>query len=379
MLKRKRAAGDLLDEAVEALEQASGHGGPETKIQALQALVALVDPVDETYEVQRRALDAGAVEVVRQLLEEPSEGGAAAAAAAAALAALTRHASRVEAARLALNPVQEVVGGDDGVISILVGMRFGGGDAPAAAATEALSALTSHSRSNTLALMREVVHRLACGEARALSALDDLAAGLDARDDVAVVTDQALMPALGFLREGEPRDRAAAARLLAGIADARPGPAAFLLAEGALPHAAALLRQGDLEARDAAAHLAWVLVRGERRVLAPSRGALGCEGAALVGPLLELVEAAEQAERQRDAAEGAPSGSGDDGGGDGEGERGGEPAPAVDNGDAALLLLRALTAADPDAAARLRGAGSGWAGEGDARGGGGAGRSCAVM
>jgi hypothetical protein len=78
---------------------------------------------------------------------------------------------------------------------------------------------------------------------------------------VAVLLDQALSPALGFLRSGSPADKAAAAALLGNIADGRPGAARFLVAEGALPLAAALLQGGDLETRDACAHLTWVLVK----------------------------------------------------------------------------------------------------------------------
>ena len=59
-----------------------------------------------------------------------------------------------------------------------------------------------------------------------------------------MLLDQALSPALGFLRDGTAGEKAAAAALLGNIADGRPGAAGFLVAEGALPHAAELLVKG---------------------------------------------------------------------------------------------------------------------------------------
>jgi hypothetical protein len=61
---------------------------------------------------------------------------------------------------------------------------------------------------------------------------------------VAVLLDQALSPALGFLRTGSPADKAAAAALLGNIAEGRRGAATYLVAEGALPLAAELLVTG---------------------------------------------------------------------------------------------------------------------------------------
>jgi len=102
--------------------------------------------------------------------------------------------------------------------------------------------------------------------------------------------DQALLPALGFLTNGSAAEKTAAARLLGSMVEPRRGPAAYLVAEGALPHATALLVGGDLEARDAAVHLVWLLVKDDRKLLAPMRGALGVEGRELVPALMELVE-----------------------------------------------------------------------------------------
>jgi hypothetical protein len=244
--------------------------------------------------------------------------------------------------------------------SVLLNMRFSTNDAAAAAGTDALAALTSLNRPNTLRLMHEVgrggvravrrvggqqragllaaalplapsscvavpltparanlpspvtsstlpqiVKRLGQGEARALGALDDLLMGLDIRwgrlwggrggvapgrrgrerrweqvqvppaaaaasparrrphprpapppihpthplpppnrDDAAVLLDQALTPALSFLRNGGADEKLAAASLLAAIAEGRRGGATFLVAEGALPLATAMLTGG---------------------------------------------------------------------------------------------------------------------------------------
>lgn len=177
-------------------------------------------------------------------------------------------------------------------------MKFSSDDeALSAAASDALAALTSLNRANTLSLVHEFVKRLAAGEARALRALDDLVEGglVEARDDAAkVLLDQALAPALGFLRRGgaPASERVAAAALLGSIAEGRGGAASFLVAEGALPDAAALLADGpDVEARDAAARLVWALVKDQRALLAPGRDkGLGVDGTKLVEPLLELIE-----------------------------------------------------------------------------------------
>ncbi|KAI8463295.1 MAG: hypothetical protein J3K34DRAFT_475344 [Monoraphidium minutum] len=298
------------------------------KIKALRALTALIDPLDESYEVQRRTAER-VLDVIMQLLEDESRGVAVEA--AVALAALSDHAGavkdRLEAGhfaatpeKVALNPVQEAVGELEG----------------AAAGTDALAALTSLNRRNTIHLAHEEVHRLGQGEGRALGALDDLVAGLDVRDDVAVFLDQALSPALGFLRDGSAAEKAAAAALLGDLAEGRPGAAAFLVAEGGLPLAADLLAKGDTDARDSASHLVWSLVKDDRKLLAPAKGALGLAGADLVEPLMALVEKDKQAQR-----------------GDSECGEG----VAVDNGDSALLLLRALAAQDADANAKLKGGG----------------------
>lgn len=47
---------------------------------------------------------------------------------------------------------------------------------------------------------------------------------------------------------------------------------------------------GDTEARDVCAHLVWVLVKDDRKLLSPAKGALGVDAVKLVEPLMDLVE-----------------------------------------------------------------------------------------
>jgi hypothetical protein len=79
---------------------------------------------------------------------------------------------------------------------------------------------------------------------QALLALEDMLAGLDVRDDMAVLLDQALSPALTFLRSGSASEKLDAATLLGSICEKRPGAAGFLVAEGALPAVTQLLISG---------------------------------------------------------------------------------------------------------------------------------------
>ena len=253
--------------------------------------------------MQRAAADRLLPSALMRLLED--DDAAVQAEAATCLAALADHCGTVTekiaggfflatADKAPLNPVQETVGALDGVFNVLVNFKFSDDDALAAAGSAALGAVCALSRANQLRLTNEVTRRLAAGEARALAALDDaVSGGLDARaDDVAVLLDQALAPALGFLRTGAPAERAAAAALLGSIAEGRRGAASFLVAEGALADAAALLAGGaDVEARDAAARLVWALVREQRSLLSPGRDkGLGVDGVKLLEPLLELIE-----------------------------------------------------------------------------------------
>lgn len=80
---------------------------------------------------------------------------------------------------------------------------------------------------------------------QALLSLEELIAGLDIRDDMAVLLDQALSPTLTFLRSGDEGEKLDAVTLLGSICEKRSGAAAFLVAEGALPAVAQLLIAGE--------------------------------------------------------------------------------------------------------------------------------------
>lgn len=83
---------------------------------------------------------------------------------------------------------------------------------------------------------------------QALLALEDMLAGLDVRDDMAVLLDQALPPALSFLHNGSGSEKLDAVTLLGSICEKRPGAAGFLVAEGALPAVTQLLISGGRHA-----------------------------------------------------------------------------------------------------------------------------------
>eukprot|EP00878_Enallax_costatus_P012657 GHUV01013221.1.p2 GENE.GHUV01013221.1~~GHUV01013221.1.p2 ORF type:complete len:185 (+),score=96.29 GHUV01013221.1:328-882(+) len=172
---------------------------------------------------------------------------------------------------------------------------------------------------------------------------------------MAVLLDQAIPPALTLLRTGQDGERVDAATLLASICEKRPGAAAFLVAEGALPAVTKLLTTDDISASDAAARALWVLVKDDRKLLSPGRDALGIEGVKLVEPLLTLVEAHEDQQDKEDEQQEQQQDAGDD-----EDELitdaiGATKSLAVDNGDDALLLLRALAAQDQDVRDKLKG------------------------
>jgi hypothetical protein len=92
---------------------------------------------------------------------------------------------------------------------------------------------------------------------QALLALEDMLAGLDVRDDMAVLLDQALSPALTFLRSGSGSEKLDAVTLLGSICEKRPGAAGFLVAEGALPAVTQLLIAGGWP--DCRQDAAWLL------------------------------------------------------------------------------------------------------------------------
>lgn len=343
--------------AVQALEASLGREA-DIKLKALAALAGLIDANDEAYAVQRDAAEAGVLPTLMQLLEDDSD--AVRLAAAGALRGLAAHSApaldRLDVGRttgyaatpekVALNPVQEAVSELDGVFNLLTNLRFADDPELAAAGAAALTALTALNRPNTLAALRELVHRLLQHEAKALEALEGMLAGLDVRDDMAVLLDQALSPTLTFLRSGSAAEKLDAVTLLGSVCEKRPGAAGFLVAEGALPAVAQLLVSGELAAADAAARSLWLLVRDNKKLLSPAKDALGLPGTKLVEPLLALVEAGED----QDSAD-------EDGGAaGGRAEENIDALPlAVDNGDDALLLLRGLAGQDEEVRAKLAG------------------------
>ncbi|KAF6259892.1 armadillo-type protein [Scenedesmus sp. NREL 46B-D3] len=366
--KRDREESEV-DTAVQEIEASLGRDA-DVKIKALAGLTHLVDTSDEGYAVQREAAESGAMTVLMQLLEDDSD--VVRVQAAKALTVLTQH-SRTAKARMAvgkttgfshtpekvaLNPVQDDVQELEGVFNLLTNMRFGDSADLQAAGTAALTAVCSLNRANTLSALRELVHRLLQHEPKALLALEDMLAGLDVRDDMAVLLDQALPPALSFLHNGSGSEKLDAVTLLGSICEKRPGAAGFLVAEGALPAVTQLLISGDLPSSDSAARTLWLLVKDNKRLLGPAKGALGVPGTQLIDALLTLVEAREDQEAaEEEADDAADDAAGDEDGGDkaarDAGREGGQVA--VEFGDDALLLLRALALQDGDVKEQLAG------------------------
>eukprot|EP00775_Hariotina_reticulata_P009367 gene9367-9530_t len=329
MAKRERDE-TAVETAVQELEAAVQRDA-DIKLKAVQTISGLVDQADEGYTAQREAAENGALTLLMQLLEDDAESVRVEA--AKALTVLCQHSpsamSRVHVGKttgfsqtpekVSLNPVQESVIELDGVF-----------------------------KPNTTAALRELVHRLLQHEPKALEPLEGMLAGLDVRDDMAVLLDQALSPTLTFLRNGECPEKLDAVTLLGSVCEKRPGAAAFLVAEGALPAVATLMTSDDLSTRDAAAHTLWLLVRDNKKLLSPAKDALGLPGTQLVEPLLALVEAREDQETAEDQ-------EGDDDDDDEDDKVTDAGVVAVDNGDDALLLLRALAAYDADVREKLKG------------------------
>lgn len=123
-------------------------------------------------------------------------------------------------------------------------MRLSDDPELAAAGGGALDALTALNRSASTGLVRELVRRLVAREPKALEVLEAALAGLDGRDEAAVLLDTALPPALSFLVGGQPGERVDAATLLSSICEKRRGAGRWLAAEGAAPALAELLVSG---------------------------------------------------------------------------------------------------------------------------------------
>jgi hypothetical protein len=104
-------------------------------------------------------------------------------------------------------------------------------------------------------------------------------------------------------------------------------------------------------------------VKDNKRLLSPAKGALGVPGTQLIDSLLTLVESLEAqqgAEDKSDEAAAAADAEGDEEDED-EGDKAGKAGEkdggkvAVEFGDEALLLLRALAAQDGDVKEQLAG------------------------
>jgi hypothetical protein len=115
----------------------------------------------------------------------------------------------------------------------------------------------------------------------------------------------------------------------------------------------------DLPSSDAAARTLWLLVKDNKRLLSPAKGALGVPGTQLIDPLLALVEAREDQEDAEDAENEADGEDADDDE-DGDADKAAKDADkdgkvAVEFGDEAMLLLRGLAAQDGDVKEQLAG------------------------
>jgi len=367
MADRKRERDEsALDAALQSLE-ASVSKEVADKTKALKDLRELIDEDDESYETQKQAAAGGVLNTLMQLLEDDSEAVAAEAALAlTALCAnskaaqtrldLTKTTATATVDKVPLNPVQELIPEQDGLVSVLVNLRFNDNSALSEAAQAAITAILAFNRENQVSYLREVVHRLVQGETRALEALEAALPGTETRDDVAVLLDQTLQPVLGTLRK--PRsdeERLDALTLLGSVVEQRKGAAAFLVMEGALPHVTQALVSGDTPTQDAATHLLWLLVKDNRKMLNPAKDALGVTGTQLLGPLLKLIEAGAQQRDKEDAEMGAADDESSSEEEEEEEKEEEEGELQVDNSDDALLLLRALAAQDGEVAEKLKG------------------------
>lgn len=350
-LKRRRSENAEIDLLCSELE---GSVGREDHIvtQRLRDLVDAIDPTDSSYEAQKRIASDSLVSALMRLLEE--DGESVKAETARAIAALTAHSNDARhrlsglkktttmevVEKASLNPIQSFVAETDGLIGELLTMKFSEDPEVSEAGEDALNALSAYNRDAQLAILQEAVHRLQTGEPKALEAVDGLITGLEVRDDVEVLLDQALQPVMSFLRSGTASEKFDAVTLLGSLLEARSSAAKFLLAEGALAAVAALLVKGDLQTCDAAAHTAWLLVRDAKRMLSPAKDALGVAGTQLVEPLMAVVKAGAEAEEAEAEA-----------GADFPEE---EPEEdSVENSDDALLLLKALASQDPEVRAAI--------------------------
>lgn len=351
MGKRARAEESDAAAAAQQLEAAAeSNGDVSRKTKALQAVAACIDPADEQYEAQKELAAGGVLNALATLLKDPS--AAVSAAAADTLLQVTQTSPAVlnrlyiggnftlgNPDSVSYNPVQSEVS-ELGIISTLVDLQFEGAESQSDAAFAALAALGTYNRGNKLAALHELVRRLIDGNDKAVPLVEVLLDGLEFKDDVAVVLDQALAPLLGSLSGGGGgAEKRPAAALLGTILDKRPGIADFLVAEGALKTVVQLFVKGDAQTADTAVHALWGLVKNNQRLLRPEAEALGVSGTSLVAPLWDIIVKAKDDVPDVDDENDDPAAD----------------ASGADNSDEALLLLRALARADADVDQKIKG------------------------
>lgn len=81
---------------------------------------------------------------------------------------------------------------------------------------------------------------------QAVEVLDTLVSGMEMKDDLAVILDQALLDLIKLVDEGQTAAQASAAALLATIVEKRPAVADFIRNKGGLTASAQLLKSGEL-------------------------------------------------------------------------------------------------------------------------------------
>lgn len=315
-----------LEEVVNELE-ARLESSAEEKTTALQAIRTAVDPTDEAYDAQRLMASEGVVDLLIRLLDDEDSGVVCEA--ALTLAALTANSQSVSLKlkdlgfgeridQLSFNPVQASLEEAQGIRK-LVNLLYSESANIQDAAQEALMSASSYNHDVKLSYLSCLVSDLRNGNKGSLSRLDWLVSGMEIRDDAAVVLDQAILPLLKVLEEGDVK--LDAVMLLGTVAEERPAAGAFLCDEGALPPIANLIISGEPRLRDAGVHALWQIIKKNKKVLQPGRQMLGVEGSTLVQPLLDIIQSA-----------GAESDTDDKG---------------FDNSDEALLILKALAEQDP--------------------------------
>lgn len=333
-----------LEAAADDISQ-SVNGDHKRILQAMTAVEASIDPSDEHYQSQTSLATSNVASVLSKLLDAKSE--TVSIAAARTLRLIFQHSPAVMD-RLAVggnftmgspenvnfNPVQSDI--EPATITSLVRLQFEGSSEQQSEAFSTLGALNVYNRGNKLVHLRELILRIIDGQTQAYSLAEAMIDGMELKDDVTVVVDQALTPLLKVLVDGTSEEQRPAVSLLGVIIAKRPTISEFLVAEGALRAAAALLASGDPMTSDTAVSAVWGLVKDNLKLLRPESEALGLPAASLVAPLTDIMKRSEvdspeteghDGLRGRDSIEGLVTGA--------------------DNGETAAALFKALAQADP--------------------------------